>query len=263
VRFALSLPNMGPPQRLVEIAQSADRNGWDAVFLWDHVHFVRSLRRDVHDPWVVLGAIATTTERIRVGTLVTPLPRRRPHKVAKEVVTLDHLSGGRATLGVGLGFPPDDEFEAFGDDADARRRGDRLDEALTVITALWTGEPVDHAGEHYRVSAELRPAPVQQPRPPIWVAGFWPAPRPLQRAMRYDAYVPLSPTGEPLSLDDLRAAADAVAGRCDIVAGWMPDHTVGEYDDAGATWLTESRWPVDGWMDELAAVAAEDPRSRA
>lgn len=147
---------------------------------------------------VLLGAIAARTSRVRLGTLVTPVPRRRPWKVAKEVTTLDHLSGGRAVLGVGLGFPPDIEYGAFGEPTDVRVHGAKLDEALPIIDRLLRGDPVDHDGEHYQVHAHLNPPAVQRPRPPIWVAATLPHRRPLARARRWDGIFPISAERGPL-----------------------------------------------------------------
>jgi alkanesulfonate monooxygenase SsuD/methylene tetrahydromethanopterin reductase-like flavin-dependent oxidoreductase (luciferase family) len=261
MRFGLSLPNAGPVVRLVEIARLADSNGWDGVFLWDHVHLFRDMHLELHDPWVTLGAIAQATERVRLGTMVTPLPRRRPQKFAKEVVTLDHLSNGRVIVGVGLGFPPADEYTMFGEDAGDRHRADRLDEALDVVTALWTAEPVDHHRTHYSVSAQLHPPPVQRPRPPIWVAAMWPNRRPVRRAERFDGVVPIGADGQPLGLDGLAQLARAVGPGHDVIGSWMPGPTIEEYAAAGATWLVESRWPEGEWLDELTARAAGAPRA--
>ena len=185
MRYGLSLPNVGPATELVRMASTAEANGWDGVFLWDHLHLSRQLRLDIVDPWVMLGAFAQATGRVRLGALVTPLARRRPWKVAKEVVTLDHLSGGRAIVGVGLGEPPDDDFAAFGDPADARERAALLDDGLAVLDGLLAGAPFTHDGPRYHVDADFLPAPVQQPRPPIWVAGVLPHRRPFERARRW------------------------------------------------------------------------------
>jgi alkanesulfonate monooxygenase SsuD/methylene tetrahydromethanopterin reductase-like flavin-dependent oxidoreductase (luciferase family) len=263
MRFALSLPNAGPPGRLVEIAATADASGWDAVFLWDHLHLFREMRLELHDPWVVLGAIAAASRSVRLGTMITPLPRRRPQVFAKQVVTLDHLSGGRVIAGVGLGFPPDDEFAMFGEDPDDRVRAAKLDEALDVVTALWSGQPVDHHGPHYRASAQLLPPPVQRPRPPIWVAAQWPRRGPLERAHRYEGVVPIGADGQPADVDVVRQVAELVGPGCEVAASWLPGNSVAEYAAAGATWLIESRWPVDRWLEELTAAAATDPHAAA
>lgn len=262
MRFALSLPNVGSARELVDVAALADRNGWDAVFVWDHIHLVRQLQLDVHDPWVLLGAMAHATSRVRLGAMVTPLARRRPHKFAKEVVTLDHLSGGRAMVGIGLGYPPSDEFEAFGDDGADRVRAARTDEAIDLVTRLWTGEPVEHHGLYYNVAAQLRPTPLQSPRPPIWVGFMWPNRLGLARGARWDGVVPVSRDGEPVTpalIADMVAALGPLKRGFDIVAGRDASHTAADYEAAGATWLVESRWPAGDWLRELAGAAGRPP----
>lgn len=258
MRHALSVPNMGDPGRLVEIAAAADRSGWDAVFLWDHLHFDRTMDVEVHDPWVLLGAIAHTTSRIGLGTLVTPVARRRPWKLAKEVVTLDHLSGGRVILGVGLGFPGDDEFADFGDEGDDRARAAILDEGLVVLEGCLTGEPFHHEGEHFTVDVHLLPGCVQRPRPPIWVAGMWPNRRPMRRAQRFDAFAPVSADGSPLT-PDIAAEIRHQYGDGTLVIPRAEGYSVEDYERAGADWLVESRWPVGDWADELLAAAERPP----
>lgn len=263
MRFGISIPNMGDAGRIVEIAAAADRNGWDGVFVWDHLHFLRQLDVEVHDPWVLLGAMAARTDRVRLGTMVTPLARRRPWKWAKEVTTLDHLSGGRAVAAVGLGEPARDEFELFGDEGDLHVRAAMLDEGLDLAARLWSGEPVEHHGTHFDVDARLLPRPVQAPRPPVWVAGKWPNPKPMARARRWDAYVPISQDGEPITPEvvaEITAALDAPEG-FDLVVTAFEDASLAAYEAAGASWLVVSRWPDGGYLDELAAVASAPPAS--
>lgn len=163
MRFAVSLPNAGEPADLLRLGVQAERSGWDGFFLWDHMQLLRDMDLDIVDPWVVLGAVAQATDRVRLGTLVTPLARRRPWKVAREVVTLDRLSGGRAVLGVGLGEPPEDDFGAFGDEADRRERGHLLDESLELVDAFLRGLPVDHRGRRYEVHGGRRAPRVRGP----------------------------------------------------------------------------------------------------
>jgi alkanesulfonate monooxygenase SsuD/methylene tetrahydromethanopterin reductase-like flavin-dependent oxidoreductase (luciferase family) len=264
MRFGLSIPPFTDPAVVVDLAVQADRAGWDGVFLWDHLHFRREDRLDVHDPWVLLGAIAQATTHVRLGTMVTPLARRRPQVVAKQVVTLDHLSGGRAVLGVGLGEPPGDEFEAFGDPGDARVRARRLDESLAAIDLLWRAEAVRYHGELVHLDAELHPGPVQRPRPPIWVAGVWPHRRPLARAAQWDGVVPLDPNDlcPPARVAEVVAVVgqhrDDLTG-FDVVAMWAPGAAVAEYEEAGATWLIDSVWPAGDWVSDLRAVASAPP----
>jgi alkanesulfonate monooxygenase SsuD/methylene tetrahydromethanopterin reductase-like flavin-dependent oxidoreductase (luciferase family) len=144
------------------------------------------------DPWIALAAIAAGTERIRLGAMVTPLARRRPHKVARETASLDVLSDGRLVFGAGLGSRDEQEFGDFGDEADPRVRAAMLDEGLEVLDGLWSGEPFEHSGEHFTVrDATFRPTPLQRPRPPVWIAGRWPARRPFRRAARWDGVFPI------------------------------------------------------------------------
>ncbi|MEV0713180.1 LLM class flavin-dependent oxidoreductase [Asanoa sp. NPDC050611] len=261
MRFAINLPPFAPPATLLELAVDAERAGWDAVFFWDHMTWLPEKRLDVHDPWVLLGAVATNTERVLLGTMVTPLARRRPWKVAKELTTLDHLSGGRAVLGVGLGAPADAEFEAFGEAGDARRRAAVLDEGLTVLDGLLRG-PVDHDGKHFTVQTEMLPRPVQRPRPPIWVAGESPHRRPLERAARWDGFVPL-PSAEALTPDRLAAYLSGVERppAWDVVALHLEGVRADEYAAAGATWLVEGMNPDGDWIDDLRALVRRGPRA--
>jgi alkanesulfonate monooxygenase SsuD/methylene tetrahydromethanopterin reductase-like flavin-dependent oxidoreductase (luciferase family) len=251
MRTAVSLPPFTDPATLVAMAAEAENAGWDGVFLWDHVTLFPEMGLDVHNPWVLLGAMAEATERVVLGTLVTPLARRRPQSVARELITLDHLSGGRALLGVGLGEPAEFDFAAFGDPADARVRAALLDEALTVIDGLLRG-PVTHDGEHFHVDTELRPRPVQRPRPRIWVAGVTPHRRPLARAQRWDGVVPISLTGL-LTPDDIAAYLDGIEGPegWDVVANLAPGFGPEDYETVGATWVVEGAWPVEDWVPEL------------
>ena len=157
------MPNAGDAMQLVDLAVTAEESGWDGFFLWDHLQFDAGSRPPMHDPWVLLGAIAVRTSRVVLGPLVTPVPRRRPWKLAKEITTLDHLSAGRVVFGVGLGVPPEDEYAAFGESPHQRTHAAMLDEALPVLDTMLRGERVDHDGEHYHVHAHLTPPTLQRP----------------------------------------------------------------------------------------------------
>lgn len=259
MRFAVNLPPFTDPAVIVNMARDAETAGWDGVFLWDHMVWSPKVLPDVHDPWVLLGAIAQVTSRVRIGTLVTPMARRRTHMVAKHLVTLDHLSDGRVTFGVGLGAPDDVDFAHFGDEGSPRARAAILDESLEVLDRLLRSEELDHDGPRVTAHGRLRPSPVQQPRPPIWVAGVVPNQRPLRRARQWDGVVPIGP-GELLTPDQLAGylGGDTPAG-WDVVASRKPGVPVDEYADAGATWLVDSIWPLDDWVEEIWAIVRRGP----
>lgn len=269
MKHGVNLPNMAAPDVLVDLGTTAEACGWDGVFLWDHLtYFTDEL--PIHDPWVVLGAMAQATARVRLGTMITPLSRRRPWRVAKEVVTLDHLSGGRAVLGVGLGVPVDQDFAMFGERSDDRLRAELLDEGLELISALWSGEHVRHEGEHFDVDTTLRPPPVQQPRPPIWIAGQWPNKRPFERAARWDGVAPLVLSSDGIGLcrpDDVQVILDhcrslrMAPGPFDVVVAAHWEHTAAEYEDAGVTWLIQSWNAEPGWVDGLRPIIEAGPPS--
>jgi alkanesulfonate monooxygenase SsuD/methylene tetrahydromethanopterin reductase-like flavin-dependent oxidoreductase (luciferase family) len=255
MRFAVSVPPFTDPAVVLRWATEAEAHGWDGFFLWDHLRWDDEV--EVHDPWVLLGAIATATSRVRVGTMVTPLSRRRPAVVAKHLVTLDHLSGGRATLGVGLGDPPGLDFEDFGDEPSYRLRAAITDEALEVVTGLLRGS-VSHRGEHLRAEASMRPGPVQQ-HVPIWIAGRAPHPKPLERARRWDGYVPIA---SPFLTPEQLAAyvGPHPHDDWDLVAQWPDGTSPDEWAAAGATWLVRSVWPhEEGWREELEGLVTAPP----
>jgi alkanesulfonate monooxygenase SsuD/methylene tetrahydromethanopterin reductase-like flavin-dependent oxidoreductase (luciferase family) len=136
------------------------------------------------------------TERLRLGTTVTPLARRRPWKLARETVTLDHLSSGRLTITVGVGDPDEADFGTFGEPTDPKIRAAMLDEGLEILNGFWSGKPYSFSGAHYQVKkCTFLPTPLQQPRIPIWVGGFWPHKRPFRRAARWDGSFPLNAGG--------------------------------------------------------------------
>jgi alkanesulfonate monooxygenase SsuD/methylene tetrahydromethanopterin reductase-like flavin-dependent oxidoreductase (luciferase family) len=190
MRYALNLPIGGPaahPRHLGVLAAEAEAAGWDAVFVEDYIVYQNRQDLPTFDPWVALAAMALATSRVRLGTMVASPSRRRPWKLAREAATLDHLSGGRLILGIGLGDPTDATFASFGEETRLATRATMTDEALDVLAGLWTGEPFGYAGRHYRFDeVTFLPPPVQRPRIPIWVGGGYPNPGPLRRAARWD-----------------------------------------------------------------------------
>jgi len=266
LRSALWLPLfdvLADPVVVAGLAAEAEEAGWHGFFVWDHVQW-RAPVRQVADPWITLAAIATATEAVRLGPLVTPLARRRPTKVARETATLDRLSGGRLVLGVGLGSDRfGGELSKTGEQLDDRRRAEMLDESLAILAAAWSGEPVDHHGEHHTV-ADIRflPRPVQRPGVPVWVAAFPGNTRPLRRAARHDGFF-------PVNLEHPDQLAEVVA----TIADLRPDTTVpydvavavpaGQdplaYAEAGATWWMPEIAPDTLSLDQVRGILRDGP----
>jgi hypothetical protein len=194
MKFGISMPPFGDfanVERLASAARSAENAGWDGFFIWDHMIYGPSFP-PIPSTWVALTAIAMITDRIRLGALVTPIARRRPWNLARETVSLDHLSRGRLIVGVGLGDPVHWDFGFFGEGEDARIRAEKLDEGLDILTGLWSGHPFNYAGKHFHLDTVIfQPSSRQQPRIPIWVGGGWDKSKPMRRAARYDGFFPL------------------------------------------------------------------------
>jgi alkanesulfonate monooxygenase SsuD/methylene tetrahydromethanopterin reductase-like flavin-dependent oxidoreductase (luciferase family) len=270
MRSALFLPpfeQLADPAVVARLAAEAEEAGWHGVFLWDQVRW-REPVLAVADPWITLAAIATATQRIRLGPMVTPLARRRPVKVARETATLDRLSGGRLTLGVGLGSDRfAGEFSITGEELDDRRRAGMLDESLEILTAAWSGAPVHHHGQHYTVQGmRFLPRPVQRPGVPVWVAGYPGRPRPLRRAARYQGFFPGS-LDHPDQLAGIVAdvtAAREEAGRdaaepYDVAAALPPGTDPAPYAAAGATWWLVEFPPDPVSVDQVRGVIRDGP----
>jgi alkanesulfonate monooxygenase SsuD/methylene tetrahydromethanopterin reductase-like flavin-dependent oxidoreductase (luciferase family) len=197
MKYGLDITPAGPwgrPDRIADLAALAEHKGWDGVFCEDYLCFpvaddgvAGEPPPDTYDVWITLALIAQATSRITLGPMVTPLPARKPAAVALQALTVDHVSGGRLVLGVGLGDQERTNFDALGQTDSLRERAQLLDEGLDVIDRLWSGESVSYAGERLRLDdARMRPAPVTSPRIPIWVGGALTKPRPRRRALRWD-----------------------------------------------------------------------------
>jgi alkanesulfonate monooxygenase SsuD/methylene tetrahydromethanopterin reductase-like flavin-dependent oxidoreductase (luciferase family) len=222
--YVAPFDELADPRIVARLAARAEERGWDGFFVWDHIVWSAPVRA-VADPWVTLAAVAAVTERVRIGPMITPLSRRRVHKLARETVTLDHLSGGRLVLGAGLGADSHGELGPFGEVDDPRERARLLDDGLARLTAYWDGE--------------FEPGPVQRPRIPIWLAAVWPRRRPLQRAARWDGVFPTD-LPEPETLAELVAEVHALrapgAGAFDVVVSNPPGTDPAPWEAAGATW---------------------------
>jgi alkanesulfonate monooxygenase SsuD/methylene tetrahydromethanopterin reductase-like flavin-dependent oxidoreductase (luciferase family) len=273
MRYGMTLPPFGAladPHYLIELAQAAEAAGWDGFFLWDTViHDEQGY--PIAEPWSALAAIAALTTRLRLGVMITPLSRRRPWQVARQLLTLDHISKGRAIFGAGLGGAAHD-FDSFGEETDAKVRAAMLDEGLEIVAALWSGRATSFAGKHYTVApVHFMPPPVQ-PHIPIWIGGMWPNRAPMRRAARYDGVFPLKagfpPT--PAEFASIKAFIDPLRREPDapfdyVASGITPGDDpaagaaqVAPYITAGATWWLETIDPWTRHRDWSAVMSKED-----
>jgi len=261
VRYGFVLP-YGDARTAADFAFEAEQAGWDGFFVWEPVWG--------WEAWMMLTAAAMRTQRIKLGTMITPVSRMRPWELASKTVTLDHLSNGRVILAVGLGAI-DTGFAEFGEETDRKTRAELLDEGLDIVTGLWHGQPFNFDGQHYHIKETKfypLPPPVQQPRIPIWVVGAWPKEKSMQRVLRYDGLLPnvMSEDGQhrEMTPNDVRAMREYLAANrspsasFDIVVegktpGADPDRAaeiVRAWANAGATWWIEALWgdpqqPID------------------
>lgn len=266
LQSALWLPlfdDLADPAVIAYLAAEAEEAGWHGLFVWDHLRWQAPVRQ-VADPWITLAAIATATERLRFGPMVTPLARRRPAKVAKETATLDRLSGGRLTLGVGLGSDRfAGELSATGEELDDRQRGEMLDASLEILAAAWSGRPVHHDGRHYTVDGiSFLPRPVQRPGVPVWAAGRPGSRKPLRRAARHDGFVPVN-LDHPDQLADIVTTITGLrrgkTAPYDIAVPLPPSADPAPYAKVGATWLLAEFDPETVSVDEVRGVLRDGP----
>jgi alkanesulfonate monooxygenase SsuD/methylene tetrahydromethanopterin reductase-like flavin-dependent oxidoreductase (luciferase family) len=241
----------GSPREAAELAAIGEAAGWDGIFTWDGIAIGEV---DTWDPWVVMGAMAMTTERVTLGAIVTPPARRRPWKLAREALTVDHLSGGRLVVPVGLGALDDLAFGNVGEPTDAQTRAERLDESLAILDGLWSGEPFGFEGRHYRFGPmTFRPRPIARPRIPMWVVGAWPNERSMRRAIRWDGVVTQVPDAGAVAdvaawVARERAVAGATGAYQIVVQGVTPPDPglaaaiVAPYAAAGGTWWLDGDW---------------------
>ncbi len=241
MRHAVFLPPVGPladVRALMDLACGAEEHGWDGFFVWDHVLRPAGEPAEIADPWVALAAVAAVTSRIRIGPMVTPIVRRRPQKLARETVTLDHLSRGRLVLGMGLGVDSAGELSGFDEPTDARERGDILDEGLDLLGALWSGEIVHHRGPFFVADGvAFFPRPFQRPRIPVWLAARGDARRPVRRAARWDGLFPIEVDLDRFGrMVDLVVEARGDLDSFDIAVRADPGVDLAAFAARGATW---------------------------
>jgi alkanesulfonate monooxygenase SsuD/methylene tetrahydromethanopterin reductase-like flavin-dependent oxidoreductase (luciferase family) len=260
MRCAIFLPpfaEFAEPRRVVELSRHVENAGWDGLFFWDHMLAFPGMA--VADPWVVMAAVATATTRIRLGALVTPLPRRRPWVLSRQMATLDLLSEGRLIGGIGLGDDGWTEFSSFGETVDPVLRGEMLDESLALLQQFLRGDPVSFDGRHYTVnSPALLPTPLQIPLP-LWGAVRWPNRRPLARIAKLQGCFPIFhtpgalPPPDPADIAALHSALVErggapdidIAVRCTLSTedqARVPD-TLAALEASGVTWILEAIAP--------------------
>ncbi len=275
MKYGFIIPG-GDLHRIIQLGKDAEAAGWDGVFYWDAI-YIASVGL-MYDPWIVLAAIAMQTRRVRIGAMLTALARRRPWKVARETVTLDHLSKGRLILPVGLGALDDGGFTKVGESLDRKIRAERLDESLEILTGLWSGKPFTYKGKHYHLGRmTFRPPPLQSPRIPIWVVGAWPRIKSMQRVLRYDGLIPtkMKPDGSFTKVlpEDIRAMREYVdenrtqqthfdiikEGETPVEKPQRASKVVQPYAEAGVSWWLESRWSAKG-DDVRKRIVAGPPR---
>ena len=282
IKYGLDMASAGPAgdaHTMGELAHIAEESGWDGVFLEDYIVWQSHPEVPTYDPWITLAAIAMRTQRIRLGTMVTPLARRRPWKLAQELVTLDHLSNGRMILGVGLGdtgesIGMDSSFAHFSEMLDPKKRARMLDEGIEIITRIWNGEPFSFGGEFYEIhNVQILPKPVQQPRVPIWVGGGYPNRGPVERALRWDGSCMYKQQGHWMQPEDVRALRERVialrgtADGYDITVGgaqrWEDEDKQRAYLESlaaeGMTWWHEYIPPNAGDFEEQRKMIERGP----
>jgi len=271
-RYAIEIvpfgQDFGNPRVVAELAAAAESAGWDGLFIWDHLGFVWGM--PAGDPWVMLSAAATVTTRLRLGTSVAPLPRYRPHVLARLLAGIDILSNGRLVLGVGLGGLAQ-EFSAFGEPEDERTRAEMMEEGLLILEGLMSGRPVAYHGRHYMVDGvSLNPTPVQRPRVPIWIGGD--TPPALRRAARWDGWI----IGAVNEQQEMTKSPDRLAEQIAYIRQHRRTdapfevamsgcsqanqrNMVAEYASAGMTWWLETLFGSRGSVEFNKARILEGP----
>lgn len=275
MRFGIFLPpfhEFSDPRNVADLASSAEDAGWDGIFIWDHMLSEPGFA--VADAWITMAAIASATRELRIGAMVTPLARRRPWVLARQIATLDHLSSGRLIVGVGLGDDGWREFSSFGEKVSPRDRAAQLDEALELLQLFASGESIDFDGTEYQVhSSPFLPRPLQQPVP-IWVAGRWPNRRPLARAARYQGFFPIFAVPDPptipakTDIDTIVEHLPKTGSQYDLVVRYAmsladnPVEGAHQLFESGVTWILESFGAFGPDFGTIKRVVAAGPAGK-
>jgi hypothetical protein len=278
MKFGFIIPT-GTAEEIVKLASEAEEAGWDGVFYYDDIYV--DSKTEMSSAWPIMAAIAVTTKKIRFGSLLTAIGRRRPWEVARESVTVDQLSNGRLILPVGLGWVGDGAYTKAGMATDRKIRAELLDEGLEIIDGLWSGKPFRYSGKHNQMKTmTFKPRPVQRPRIPIWVVGAWPRPKSMRRVLKYDGLIPVikkanGSHGE-ITPEKIREMKDFVLKNrtiqgnqrkhFDIVNDGMTPinqkrakEIVEPFADAGATWWMETMWGTKQIQDVRERIRGGPP----
>ena len=254
--FVAPFDLLADPRLVGDLAAAAEAAGWDGFFVWDHLQYGERVTA-IADVWTCCAAVAMRTEGLLFGPMVTPLARRRPQVVARQAASLAALSGGRFVLGLGLGDDWVGEFSAFGDEPDPKVRGRMLDEGLDVLTALLSGEPVDHDGVHYAArEVRFRPAPAV----PIWLAGRFGNRAPMRRAARHDGFFVIG-LERPEDLDEVAAglAGHSPEPGFEVVVDLRPEQDPAPWRECGASWVLTRVGPFDLDLAEVERIIEGGP----
>ena len=272
MKFGLVVP-YGDARSTANLALVAEEAGWDGIFVGDAIWCV--------DPMIALTAAAMVTQRIRLGTMIIPMPLRRPWKVASESAALDNLSNGRLILGLGTGATWMG-WQGFPDEpADLKTRAEMLDEGIDILTLMFRGKQFDFDGKHYHLKLTLveekhyPPVPVQNPRIPLWVVGVWPKLKSMRRILKCDGVLPAKMNREghfediqPTDVAQMKAYIDSnrtlttpfeiiIEGKTTGLDRSQVQDTINPWIEAGATWWIEGLWEVP--KDEISERIRQGP----
>lgn len=261
MKYGFIIPG-GSAREIVDMAVEVEEAGWDGAFYYDDIY--TGAKKGISAAWPVLAAMAVNTKRIRIGSLLTAVGRRRPWELARESVTVDWLSEGRLILPTGLGSAGDGAYTKAGMPSDRRVRAEMLDEGLEILDGLWGGRSFSYDGKYNQIKPmRFIPRPVQKPRIPIWVVGAWGRPKSMRRVLKYDGLIPVikKPDGThaevtPGAIREMRryvsenrTARGNQRREFDIIKdGVTPRNSskaramVKPFANAGATWWMESMW---------------------
>jgi hypothetical protein len=280
MKFGFIIPN-GSSQQIVKLAGEAEKAGWDGVFYYDDIY--TDSKTEMSAAWPVMAAIAVTTRKIKFGSLLTAIGRRRPWEVARESVTVDQLSNGRLILPTGLGWVGDGAYTKAGMESDRKIRAELLDEGLEIIDGLWGGKPFSYKGKHNQIKTmTFLPRPVQRPRIPIWVVGAWGRPKSMARVLKYDGLIPVlkksDGSHEEVTPNKFREMKEFALHNRKIIGyrrkdfdiikdGMTPSNErkaseiIEPFAEAGATWWTETMWGTKKYQRVLERIQAGPPKS--